>query len=488
MIRTGTTMDNGARRNAGKVDLFSANFTSNDDFGFDDNNADGDLSWANDDPFATKASSTHSLSAKLTKIRPKKIDDDDQTWFSEASDFEGGPTNSSRHTAQKKRRKAKRANNNNQGKLTATATRGGTKKKIPVPLPQKCDDTFLLQHPNSRAGETTDDDSSVEENLFQFSANFDAFGTQPTNNQQQEEGLMNNQLAAMAAAMDNSTNHSITPFFTSSETGPPSAMHSSVSTSLSSVSASSMPTSSSTLPVPQSPREAEKALQATPPLEGDPYHSSHNNKDASKKGWSNNIENMSLEQGSNHEAWLGAVNMIRKTSSRHLKSGDRSVNSCDLSSANEDTASTGTPSSRKDKKAITSLAAAAALMNKPVSAQDTLDPVSVHSTESADNNSSSFFSAKKMGSLCMQASKKRVDPLSASDHGPRRLSRMGAANAGTAASKQRMMQRQNSTGCVKMEESNTSLNASALLNASGSLHASGSLQTSESLAQTSFRR
>ena len=247
--RSSTTGVGGERRRNNKADLFSADFHANhasmNDFGFDDDHhSDGDFSWANDQ-FATRTSSSSSAAAAtgggvrslstLIKPKTKKIDDDDQTWFSEASDVEGPATRSSRKDAtQKKRRKPKSGGSMTKGNVT-----GGGKRKVPVP--HKCDDKLLLQHPNGRTGDATDEDSSVEENLFPFSSNFDAFGTQHSTSQSFEDGSTshNNQ-----TAMDNSTDHSRTAFFPSSldtpdtTAGPPSAMHSSVSTSLSSISSS----------------------------------------------------------------------------------------------------------------------------------------------------------------------------------------------------------------------------------------------------------
>ena len=134
MIRTGTTAAEpsnstmattaSAIRRTRKADLFSTNFHANHasqgNMGFDDpgDDSEGDFSWANHQLFDEPSSSNSNnqqpsasghlqrqFSEKFSvKPKTKKIDNDDQNWFSEASDVEG-PSRTMTRAGPKKRRK-----------------------------------------------------------------------------------------------------------------------------------------------------------------------------------------------------------------------------------------------------------------------------------------------------------------------------------------------------------------------------------------------
>uniref|UniRef100_A0A7S3P867 Uncharacterized protein n=1 Tax=Amphora coffeiformis TaxID=265554 RepID=A0A7S3P867_9STRA len=411
MICNGTNGKNDKR--PPRRDLFSAKFhadhASSDDLGF--GGSDGDFSWATEqlEQEDSQRRALHQQIQDKFKIKPKvqKINDDDESWFSEASDVEGSAQTSGSRKGKKKRRKAGAP---------------GTKS------PSGVSDDVLLQHPNSKGG---DDASSDEENLFEFAADFGAFG-----NGDVFAGDLTQSSANDDFGFESSHNNRSDPFFPDSLSANGGPIHSSPSTASFSSNASGKKSASSSikgshksftmLPVPSSPKTL-KRMQSCSSFAG-------------------SLPDMDLSEGADDNEGLFQATFIDNAMEQESKSQQHA-----------------------HSKVRHSLTAAAAAMNKqPFEKQGTsLEPTSAHST-----HSSNMSSAKKM---YMMKPKSAFDPLSSSDHGPRLHSR------GTMKTSQRTKLVRQTSDPVILEESATSLNASSLLHGSSSLEASGSLQASQSL-------
>lgn len=412
MIRHGT--DGKSDKRPPRRDFFSkafhADHASSDNLGF--NKSDGDLSWAAEQLNQEEDCQRHALHQQINdkfKIKPKvqKIDDDDETWFSEASDAEGSIRAIGPRKGKKKRRKAGAP---------------GTKS------PSGVRDNALLQHPNSKGG----DDSSDEEDLFEFAADFGACG---------EANAFVGDLIQSSANDDHrfESSHSsrTDPFsqdFSSAHGGP---IRSSPSTSNSSSNVSGEKTAFSStkkghknftmLPVPSSPKTTKRMQSGT--------------------SCSVSLPDMDLSEGAADNDDLFLTSFVDTVMEQELK----------FQHDNQ-------------AKVSTSITRVAAGMNKKSSEQDKrIEPSPVHSNQLAN-----MFPAKKM---YITKQRSALDPLSSSDHGPSRHSH-GTEGGMMKTSRRTKLVRQTSDHII-LDKSTASLNASSLLNGSSSLETSVSVPASQ---------
>ena len=373
---------------------FHANHASSDNLGFD---TDEDFGWANQQFTNSISSNPNGPSnlnqhmARFKKIKPKveKIDNDDETWFSEASDVEG-PCKEKR-TLKKKRRNRPRQQASGLEKPTTSAVQRGA------------DDNLLVQQ-SVKGGDATDDESSQRENFFDFPSNFDnAFGNSST-------GFMN-------GSAKNSSNH-----LGLSETK--SSEHSFTSAGLPTVLNSSVSTGSLSSPL----TEKKSSISSAPV--------SPANEKVYAGGASNSLNSKT------QNAWLGEIKRIQKISLQPDSDEQETLTTLDQVGQGSKKVSSNSPKTSpttKDRKAISSLAAAAALMNRSKFGEID-DTVSNHSAKS-DLVSS-------VTKMYMQPSK-RTEPLPASEHAPRKQATVGK--------KRPVVQRQRSVTSTKMGDSNNSL-------------------------------
>jgi hypothetical protein len=141
---------------------FSGHASMNDSFNFvpDATSENDDMTWASGQESSQASGQINkALPDYLKVVKPKtsRIDDDDQSWFSEASDAESISSRRSQQQKKKKKRvRRKRA------KSAEDATSNAPRSPIMVE-----DVTLLARHPA--------EESDLEDSFFHFSANFDAF-------------------------------------------------------------------------------------------------------------------------------------------------------------------------------------------------------------------------------------------------------------------------------------------------------------------------
>ena len=424
-----------------------------DDLDFDQDDSEGDCSWASEQFTSGPHSSHHrrptvhnlnnSLHEKLT-IQPKttKIDDDDESWFSEASDMDGnssaqGPTRV-KNGVKKKRTKRKI-------KQTSLAA-GSRMMRGPIPADG---DNLLQQHRHTRAGETTDEGSSEEEeDLFKFTANFDFFGTPP----------------ADPFALDGANDSSVT-----GSIGPKACVAPSIESLSLSTKKPLIKKNSTNMPrVKPGMKQKRSVCTSVSPPKGAPTRRRVSPQKARKGPIYNNAATVGHhnavvvadgERETPNEkqqvAWLEAIPAINKArKTRASPEGNAKPQQLPVN-GNSNTQPHSPRSPVRDKKVISSLAAAAALMRSSITQR--LATSSAHS----DNSNEDEAPPPRTKAAEMYLPATPFDPLSASEHGI-------CPKQGPKGTKPPLRR----ASSLKVNKTNASTSTASLLNASGSFQSS----------------